>query len=33
MVKSLQKHHEEVFSSQELWEDALRRGDPTALVD
>lgn len=32
-VHAMQKHHEEVFSSQESWEDALRRGDPTALCD
>lgn len=33
MVKGMQAHHESVFSSQDSWEDALRRGDPMALVD
>ena len=33
MVKAMQRHHEEVFSSQEAWEAALERGDPMALVD
>jgi hypothetical protein len=32
-AKSLQKHHAEVFATQESWEEALRRGDPMALVD
>jgi len=33
MVTAMQKHHEDVFSSQESWEDAVRRGDPMAWVD
>ncbi|MEA3414246.1 MAG: hypothetical protein U9Q99_01845, partial [Nanoarchaeota archaeon] len=33
MVTATQKHHEEVFSSQESWEEAVRRGDPMAWVD
>ena len=33
MVKVMQKHHDEVFSSQEVWEAAFKRGDPMALVD
>jgi hypothetical protein len=33
MVERMRKHHEEVFSSQESWEDALRRGDWAALCD
>jgi len=33
MVKGMQQHHNDVFSSQESWEAALRRGDPTALCD
>lgn len=32
-VLAMQKHHEEIFSSRESWEDALRRGDSTALCD
>jgi hypothetical protein len=33
IVKGMQKHHDEVFSSQESWEAAVRRGDPMAWVD
>ena len=33
MVKTMQTHHEEIFSNQEAWESALERGDPMALVD
>lgn len=33
MVKGIQRHHAEVFASQESWERALRNGDPMALVD
>jgi len=33
MVKAMQEHHKEIFSSQESWEEALRNGDPAALCD
>ncbi len=32
-LEKMRKHHEEIFSTQEKWEAALRRGDPMALVD
>lgn len=33
MVEGMRKHHEEIFSSQESWEDALKRGDWAAFCD
>ena len=32
-AKGLREHYEDIFSSQEKWEDALRRGDPAAFCD